>query len=545
LSTEKILIYGHEARKRILSGILKCGRAVTSTFGPKGRLSVVWKGSAPYTTRDGMRTVQAISFRDELENIGASLMKEVCTKANYSNGDGSTTVVILSSEMCKTAEELMADGVDVNEIVKQFKKALGDVLEKVSEGSIPVKGDEDLRKIALVSSHGDEEIADIVVRAFTGIGEDGIVAIADSLSRKGKSDVVFSTGCDFERGFLSSQSVNTKSDTCELKSPLVLIDSKPIDSFESIVPFLQDAERKSRPIIIIAPDFDESSVAGFNSNLSKKAIQGAMILAPGVSKQDVKERLRDLSVLLGAKILHEDVEVDRFDLEKDWGNCEEMIIHPNKTEIVEPATDEEEYERHKAELKAKIEKDDVDEAYTEFEIEKIKSRIAHMEGGVATIKVGGLTQMELDEKKDRYEDAVNAVRAVLKEGMVQGGGTALLRASIDLESKSSNRAYRAFLDSIKEPFRALVRSAGTSVERAMVEVLRDERIGFNADTEQFEHLQESGIMDSLKVIRNDLLYAESVAETFATLDVAIISDLGSLSVRPVDESFQDYFGGVR
>jgi chaperonin GroEL len=551
MGVEKRIVYGRDARRGILNGILKSGRAVTSTFGPKGRLSVVYKGSTPYTTRDGAKTIQAISFRDELENIGASLMKEVCTKANYSNGDGSTTVVILASTLCETAERLLDDGLDVNVIVKEFKTALEDVLSKVESQRIPVGGEADLKKIALISAHGDDDIASTVIKAFTGIGEDGIVALADSLSRKGKSDVVFSTGCDFERGFLSSASVNTKSDTCELKDPLVLVTSKPVDSFETIIPFLQYAQDKEQPIVFIAPDFDDSAVAGFVGNLSKKTLQGAMILAPGTSKSDIKDRIRDLNVLLGGRVLGDDVEIDQFSMKDDFGRCDQIIVHAGKTEIIEPNTDEAKFAEHVAALKVKIELDDVDEAYTEFEIEKIKSRIAHMEGGVATIKVGGLTQMELDEKKDRYEDAINAVRAVIKEGMVPGGGVALLRSAFELDTGVfKGTAYNAFLDAIKEPFRALVRSAGCSVENAIISVLSPKNkkgsvIGFDASDATVKDISAVGIMDAAKVIKNDLIYAESVAETFTTLDVAIISDLGSLSMRPVDESFQDYFGGVK
>jgi len=541
---EKKMIYGRDARKAVLSGILKCGRAVASTFGPRGRQSVVYKGSSPYMTRDGMKTVQAISFRDELENIGACLMKEVCTRANFSNGDGSSTVVIIAAALCKKAEDLLDGGMDINVLVKGFREAAHDVMGSIDSKKFPVKGDDDLRRVALISAHGDDEVADLVVKAFTGIGENGVVAIADSLSRKGKSDVIFSTGCDFERGFLSSQSVNTKSDTCDVLDPLVLLISKPVEAFEDVIPFLQYAQSNERPVVMIAPDFDDSVVAGFNGNLSKKALSGAMILSPGVSKQDVKERMRDLNVLLGGRILHEDVETDQFDMTSDFGGCGQMIVHANKTEVIDPKTDRKKFEDHAAELKAKIEKDDVDEAYTEFEIEKIKSRIAHMEGGVATIKVGGLTTMEVEEKKDRYEDAVNAVRAVLKEGMVLGGGTCLLKIALELEKLRSDPAYCGFIDAVKEPFRVLVRSTGRSVESVMLEILGDpgSQKGFDAREMRTCDLYEAGIMDSLKVIKNDVMYASSVAETYATLDVAIVSDLGSVSIKPVDPAFQEFFG---
>jgi chaperonin GroEL len=548
MGIEKKLVFGHEARDKILNGIEKCGRTVAATFGPRGRLSVVYKGSIPYTTRDGAKTIQSISFKDELENIGASLIKEASTKANSQNGDGSTTVAILTLALCNRANELLKSGIDINQIIKDFERAKTDVLKSLEKYREPIKGEDDIRRVALISAHGDEEIADTVTKAFIGLGENGVVAVADSLSRRGKSDVIFSTGCDFERGFLSGQSVNTKSDTCDLMDPLVLLSSKPFTKFEDMTIYLQYANEKNLPIVFIAPDFDESCLAGFNGNLSKKAIQGAMIYTPGVSKSDINDRLRDLAVVLNAHILHEDIEPDKFKLNEHFGRCDQMIIHAGKTEIIGPHTNENDLEKHIIELKTKIELDDVDEAYSEFEIEKIKERLAHMSGGVATIKVGAMTQMELDEKKDRYDDAVNAVRAVLKEGTIPGAGTPLLLEGIDQHSNETP-SYKAYLDAITVPARLLIKSSGANPEKTILEIIKksknDNIYGWDAREGSLIVLRLRGILDSYKVIRNDLIYATSVAITFATIDVAIISDLGSLSIKPADEVLQtDYFGGM-
>jgi chaperonin GroEL len=547
MAIEKKLVFGNNARNKILQGILKCSSAVEKTFGPRGKLSVVYKGTIPYTTRDGVKTLQAISFKDELENIGASLIKEASTKANLINGDGSTTVAILTGAFCFAANRLVNKGLDTNEIVFGYKEALKDVINEIVKSSVSISGEEDIKKIAKVSAHGDEEVANIVTKAFTGLGENGVVAITDSLSRKGKSDVIFSTGCDFDRGFLSSLSVNTKSDTCELKEPIILILSKAVKSFTDIVPFIQYASENQKPIVILAPDFDDEAVAAFNNNLSKKVIEGALILAPGTSKQDVADKLRDIAVLTGAKILGEDVEIDGFKLKEDFGGCAQIVIHANKTELIDPDTDEELIEKYVEELKAKINKDDVDEAYSEFEIEKIKDRLAHMTGGVATIKVGAITQMELDEKKDRYDDAVNAVRAAMQEGIIPGGGTTLLEASLTLENHRKGLAYNAFLDAIQIPFKLLVASTGQTPEKIMVQILNKKAIGFNAASGEICDLVKEGIMDSLKVIKNDLIYAENIAETFLNIDVAIISDLPNINITSVDPILnqEEFFGGTQ
>ena len=554
MALEKKLIYGFQARTGILNGIRKCGRAVSSTFGPKGKLYVVWKGTTPYSSRDGMKCLQSITFRDELENIGASLMKEASTKANLQNGDGSTTVALLTAALCEEANSLMSQGVDQNDVRLGFNTALEDVITEISKMKVESNDEDSIRKVARVSSHGDDEIADIVTKAFMGIGDNGVVAVTDSLSRKGKSDVVFSTGCDFEGGFLSRLSVNTKSDTFELNRPLVLISSKKWEAFEDLVPFLQHAQTNDRSIVLVAPDYADSCVAGFNGNLSKKSLSGAMIYTPGVNKNDVNDRARDLAVLLGAKILHEDVVVDEWKFDEHFGGCERMIISSRKTEVIEPDTDEEEFKKHVEELKAKITLDDVDEAYSEFEIEKIKERLAHMEGGVATIKVGALTQVDLDEKKDRYDDAVNAVRASIQEGVIPGGGSALLQASFTLEDSKrkmntgSKLSYEAFLHAVMSPFKVLVSSCGKTPEWAMMKVSKSKKdtVGFDARNEEVVDMIEKGIVDSLKIVMNDLRYATSVAETFMLIDVAIISDLGSVSIKNIDEALRgdDYFGGI-
>ena len=266
LALEKKLSYGYQARSKILNGILKCGKAVSSTFGPKGKLYVVWKGTTPYSSRDGMKCLQSITFKDELENIGAALMKEASTKANLQNGDGSTTVALLTAAMCKEANHLINQGMDHNDVQAGFRQALSDVIDSLSRLKTDADTENVMRQVAMVASHGDEDITDNVIKAFTGIGEDGVITIQDSLSRQGKSDVVFSTGCDFESGFLSGLSVNTKQDTCELLDPLIVISSKKWESFEDMVPFLQHAQKNDRAIAFIAPDYDESCVAGFNGN---------------------------------------------------------------------------------------------------------------------------------------------------------------------------------------------------------------------------------------------------------------------------------------
>jgi chaperonin GroEL len=318
-----------------------------------------------------------------------------------------------------------------------------------------------------------------------------------------------------------------------------------------MTPFMQYATDKSKPIVFIAPDFEESCLAGFYNNVTKKTVEGALILSPGMSKQSIDDRTRDLSVLLGGRVLHTDVAVNSFKFDEDFGLCERMIIHTRKTEIIDPNTDEEVLRAHIQELQAKTTTDEVNESYSEFEVEAIRERIAHMTGGVATILVGARTPIELGEKKDRYEDAVNAVRAALAEGVVPGASTPLLKiayenmetwtASSDL-SGGVRVAALAFGDAISMPAKILIKSARHSPEKILPKMLSGSpSTGFDGKREEIVDLFEKGIVDPLKVIKNSLIYAENVAETFMMIDCAIISDLKNVSVESLDETLQDSF----
>jgi len=540
----KKILFGQKVREKILSGILKVGKAAAATYGPKGRISVQWNGAQIFTTKDGIKTIQKITFGDELENIGASLIKEACSKANYQSGDGSTCTGILTYLLCKKANDLLNTGIDINTLKEGYDIALDHTVRLIQNYKIPIKDEQDLYNIAKVSANGDDEIAANITKAFSSIGEDGIVSISDSLSRQGKSEVVFYTGCDFDKGFISSKCVNTKNDTCELEDPLILLSRNSFNKFEEIVPYIQYANSVEMPIVIIAPDFDETCSAGFYDNVTKNRIKGSLIFAPGISKEAIHERLRDLAVLLNAQILGEDVDEEKYDLNVHSGSCEKIIIHKNKTEIINPKTNEQRFQDYIKILKAKIDLDDANEAYTEFEIESIKERIAHMVGGVAVIKVGALTQMDLDEKKDRYEDAISAVKAAIKEGIVPGAGTTLLRIGTELYAtkaynKEIEKVIKAFCDAITEPAKILIRSAGNLPEKIIPTILKKKNYGYDSRSEKVVDLLFAGIIDPAKVIRNAITYATNVAKMFASIDVAVISDLKNVSIDPLDPLLVD------
>jgi chaperonin GroEL len=549
MAHNKELIFGNAARDKILNGMLKCGRAVATTYGPRGRFTVVFKGSTPYLTKDGIRSLKAINFADELEEIGASLIKEASERANFVNGDGSTATAILCATLCQTANELIKTGIDASDIREGFSAARDAVLKHIDTYSKKISSADDIFAIAKVSANNDEEIAGMIRDAFTNIGDDGIVVITDSFSRTGQSAVTYTTGCSFDRGFLSSINADAKSETIEFQHPLVLLSSKPVDKFEEIIPFCKFAESEKKPLVIIAPDFGDDATAGFFNNIEKKTLSGTLILAPGVSKREITEKLDDLSVMLDASVLHTDVTLDSFKLDSHFGKCELMVVHSKKTEIISPVTNETRLATHIDALRKRASLDKVDEALSEFESEQIRSRIAHLSGGIATIHVGSRTSVELGEKKDRYEDAINAVRGAIAGGIVPGGSTALLVSALTIADKwatgrasSAHTASLAFLDAIIKPAQILIRSTGRKTDKVISEIMKhDGTYGFNSKTGEVEDLIAAGIVDPTKVIKNSLIYAENVAESFMMIDCAIVSKLGNLSINSDPVMTDEFF----
>jgi chaperonin GroEL len=553
MAVEKKLLFGNDARSKILAGITKCAKVVQKTYGPNGHSTVVYKGTTPFITKDGIHTLESISFRDELENIGASLIKEASKRANYLNGDGSSATAILTALLCGSANRLINLGLDTADIRDGFRIALEDVLSRIDTVKTPIASEDAIRNIARISANNDDEIASFITRAFTQLGDNGVVVIADSMSRLGKTDITFSTGCNIESGYVSSKCVNTTNDTCELQHPLVLISIEPLRTFEEITPFLQYAQAAKQPLVILAPDFEEVVSAGFENEIVTKHIEGSLILAPGSSRPAIKTQLQDIATLLNAQILGLDTTIDAFSFESSFGTCERLVLHPRKTEIVGPDTDVVRLDEYIKALQERTTLDAVDEALSEYEAETIKERIARLTGGIATIYVGSRTSIELGEKKDRYEDAVNAVRAALAEGIVPGAGTAFLRIGSDLideyiheECKESVKtAAIALLDTIGTLSRILIKSAGLSPDKTVPQILATDNFstGFNGVTRNVEDLYEAGVVDPVKVVKNSLLYAENVAESFMSIDCAIISDLGALSIEKGDTVLMDeYFG---
>lgn len=540
----KIICSGRNARKSVLSGILEAAKTAAVTYGPRGRTVAFFRGNDARLTKDGITVLREIDFSDELKKFGAMLVKEASSKSNFQGGDGSTSTAILTGSLCETASNLLDQGIDINELRVGFKRARDTVLDYLPNLRKTIDSDEDIKKIALVSSNGDNEIADLVTEAFTSIGDYGIVTIADSMSRSGESKVVLSNGIEFNKGFLSSQCVNASNDQCILNNPGIIFFSKAQNDLDVIAPIISFFEKNDRPVVLIAPDFDDSIATYFKEKLSKKLISGSLILAPGSTKLDITERLTDLAVLTGTVLYGEQRDVEDFSFD-DIGTCDTITITKNKTTFsINEYKDENAVNEHLKSLQTKLELDSAEEGYSEYEKERLKERIARMTGGVATILVGALTAPELSEKKDRYEDAINAVRAALSEGFVPGAGTALLKTSyqnfdnIKVELTIAQKtAFSAFMTAIRKPAKLLISSTGEDTEVVIPNLLNGPTdLIFDARRAVYTHaFDESGIIDPYSVIKNSIIYSTSVAEQFFSLDSVIISDVKNLAFKPVDQ----------
>jgi chaperonin GroEL len=534
-----------QARNGILAGLIEAGQTAALTFGPRGRTVMFDKGAQPRLTKDGITVLNSIQYTDELKNFGAQLLKEASGKSNYAGGDGSTSTAILTTELCIAAQRLLNQGIGINDLRSGFRIAKDFVLQGLIKYKRTINNENDIFNIAKISANNDEEIAKYIAEAFNQIGDNGIVSIADSMSRSGETAVKLTTGIEFDKGFLSSLSVNSPNDQAIFDNPAIILASKPINNVEQIALLLQNLIINHIPIVIIAPDFEEEFLAWFREQLSKKLISGALVLAPGVSKESISANLLDYSILMNGKVAYNDIDIEEFDTDEHLCKCERIIISKGKTIIIAPETDEERFNKHIENLQAKVTANSTDFAYSEYEIEIIKERIAKMSGGVATILVGALTAPELSEKKDRYEDAINAVRAAISDGYIIGAGTPLLRISYTFSTNSDISlgefsAIREYLKAIRKPAKILIDSTPNDSESIIPEILKNDKdYGFNAKTAKIEDLLKSGIIDPYKVIVNSVVYSSNVAEAFMGVDAVIVSDTPNLSVHPVDSILQE------
>ena len=519
----KEIKFSEDARRLMASGVDKLADAVKVTLGPKGRNVVLEKKfGSPLITNDGVTIAKEIELEDPYEDMGAKLVAEVASKTNDVAGDGTTTATVLAQAMIREGLKNVTAGANPMGIRKGIEQAVATAVEELKAISKPIEGKESIAQVAAISS-ADEEVGQLIAEAMEKVGKDGVVTIEESKGFSTELDVV--EGMEFDRGYLSAYMV-TDQDKMEavLEDPYILITDKKISNIQEILPVLEQVVQQSKPLLIIAEDVEGEALATLVVNKLRGTFNVAAVKAPGFGDRR-KAMLEDIAILTGGQVITEDLGLDLKSASvEQLGRASKVVVTKETTTIVEGAGDSSNIQGRINQIKAQLE-----ETTSEFDKEKLQERLAKLAGGVAVIKVGAATETELKERKLRIEDALNATRAAVEEGIVSGGGTALLDvykkvAAIEAEGDVKT-GINIVLRALEEPVRQIAENAGLEgsvvVERAKNEEVG---IGFNAATGEWVNMVEDGVVDPTKVTRSALQNAASVAAMFLTTE-AVVADI--------------------
>ncbi|HEX5964503.1 MAG TPA: chaperonin GroEL [Pyrinomonadaceae bacterium] len=526
----KQVIHGEDSRAAILRGINQLADAVKITLGPKGRNVVIDKKfGSPTITKDGVTVAKEIELKDALENMGAQMVREVASKTSDVAGDGTTTATVLAQAIFREGVKTVAAGANPMALKRGIDKAVERATAEIKRLSKPVKGDA-IAQVGTVSANGDTTIGNIIAEAMNKVGKDGVITVEESKTMETALEVV--EGMQFDRGYLSPYFV-TDPERMEavLENPLILINEKKISSMKDLLPLLEQVAKMGKPMLIIAEDVEGEALATLVVNKLRGTLNIAAVKAPGFGDRR-KAMLEDIAILTGGKVISEDlgIKLENVKLD-DLGRAKKITIDKDNTTIVEGVGKDSDIQGRVKTLRAQIE-----DTSSDYDREKLQERLAKIVGGVAVIKVGAATETEMKEKKARVEDAMHATRAAVEEGIVPGGGVALVRAAKALEKFIISEDGEGDPDeqigvnivrrALEEPLRQIVQNAGKEgavvVERIRTE--KNENIGFNAATETFEDLVRAGVIDPAKVTRTALQNAASIAGLMLTTE-AMVSEL--------------------
>ncbi|HKO44701.1 MAG TPA: chaperonin GroEL [Pyrinomonadaceae bacterium] len=523
----KQVVHGEESRAAILRGINQLADAVKITLGPKGRNVVIDKKfGSPTITKDGVTVAKEIELKDTLENMGAQMVREVASKTSDVAGDGTTTATVLAQAIFREGVKTVAAGANPMALKRGIDKSVERATEEIRRLAKPVKGDM-IAQVGTVSANGDQTIGNIIAEAMNKVGKDGVITVEESKTMDTSLEVV--EGMQFDRGYLSPYFV-TDPERMEavLENPLILIHEKKISSMKDLLPLLEQVAKMGKPMLIIAEDVEGEALATLVVNKLRGTLNIGAVKAPGFGDRR-KAMLEDIAILTGGKVISEDlgIKLENVKLE-DLGRAKKITIDKDNTTIVEGAGKQSDIEARVKTLRAQIE-----ETSSDYDREKMQERLAKLVGGVAVIKVGAATETEMKEKKARVEDAMHATRAAVEEGIVPGGGVALVRAGKALEKFQTNAEGEGDPDeqigvnivrrALEEPLRQIVQNAGKEgavvVERVRAE--KNENYGFNAQTETYEDLVKAGVIDPAKVTRTALQNAASIAGLMLTTEAMV------------------------
>jgi chaperonin GroEL len=533
-----IVVKSFDARRAMLEGMRIAVGVVIDTFGPRGKVFAYNNGTNTILSKDGITALKKIKLSNELKDMGVKFVTEASDKANYHNGDGSSTTAILTYAMCEAMNKLINQGFDINLIRSCITEIRDFIFSLLTNFKCDVDDEKQIHDIAFISANGDEEMADLITQAFTSIGDKGLVSYADSQSRYGESSLVLSKGCEIGKGYISSKCVNSANDQAIFEDVYVAIFRDVIEDLEHFKMFIQLMHGHN--LLVIAPDYSDE-VAAFYTNTAAKD-NNVFIRTPGYSRESIQRENEDLAVIFNTQIIGEDIQLEEMTYDK-CGHAESIIATKNNVVVTEPSTDKNRKKEYVDTLQGLIDHQDPTHALSSDEITNIKSRIAKLDGGIATIYVGALSNQELSERKDRVDDALNAVRNALNGGFVVGGGTTLYRIAEGdeyaelLKNTTSDKkvVYDALMQAIKMPLKILVHSASCSYEKVAIELYEDKNFGFNARTGKVENLIEQGIVDPFNIVKNAVLYSTNMTVQFVSIADAIISDVKNLTIEPLDE----------
>ncbi|HEY7446553.1 MAG TPA: chaperonin GroEL [Burkholderiales bacterium] len=520
----KQIVYGEQSRQAILRGVNQLADAVKVTLGPKGRNVVLDKKfGSPTITKDGVTVAKEIELKDPLENMGAQMVREVASKTSDIAGDGTTTATVLAQAIYREGAKNVVAGANPMEIKRGIEKAVDAVVEALKKQSRSVTENSMIAQVGTISANGDETIGKIIAEAMQKVGKDGVITVEEAKTLETSLDVV--EGMQFDRGYLSPYFV-TDAERMEvvLENPILLIHEKKISSMKDLLPVLEQVARMSRPLLIVAEDVEGEALATLVVNKLRGTLQAAAVKAPGFGDRR-KAMLEDIAILTGGRAITEDLGIKLENIKiDDLGKAKKVTIDKDNTTIVEGAGSKQAIEGRVKQLRSQIQ-----DTTSDYDREKLQERLAKIVGGVAVIKVGAATETEMKEKKARVEDAMHATKAAVEEGIVPGGGVALLRAGKALEKLKLDGDQQIGVNiigrALEEPLRWIATNGGQEGSIVVQKVKDGEAdFGFNAQTEKYESLVKSGVIDPTKVVRSALQHSSSIASLLLTTE-ALVSEI--------------------
>ncbi len=515
--------FGADAREKMLRGVDILADAVKVTLGPKGRNVVIDKSyGAPRSTKDGVTVAKEIELRDKFENMGAQMVREVASKTNDAAGDGTTTATLLAHSIAREGAKSVAAGMNPMDLKRGVEKAVEAIVADLKKRSKKIKSNDEIAQVGTISANGDITIGKMIAEAMAKVGNEGVITVEEAKSLETELEVV--EGMQFDRGYISPYFItNADKMVTELDEPYILIHEKKLSSLQTILPLLESVMQSGRPLVIVAEEVDGEVLATLVVNKLRGGLKVAAVKAPGFGDRR-KAMLEDIAIVTGGQVISEDLGIKLENVKLNMlGTAKKVRITKDDTTIIDGAGKKNDIQARVAQIKSQIE-----ETTSDYDKEKLQERLAKLAGGVAVIRVGGATEVEVKDKKDRVDDALNATKAAVEEGILPGGGAALLYATKALAgltgaNEDQNAGIAIMRRAIQSPVRQIVENSGVEASIVVGKLLdqKSSTYGFDAQTEQYVDLVEAGIVDPTKVVRTALQNAASIAALLITTEAMV------------------------